>query len=451
MELRLANPRGFCAGVERAIMVVDELLELTDGPVFVRHEIVHNRIVVDELRRKGAVFVETIDEIPPGAVAVVSAHGAPSKVGAEAKARGLRLFDATCPLVVKVQLEVLRHARQGRAVIVVGHKSHPEVIGLVGHYDREAGPGVLVVESEADAGSVDPPIVERLGYVTQTTLSFDETDRIVEILKRRFPAIIGPRTSDICYATQNRQQAVVALAADCDLILVIGAAHSSNSMRLRETAERLGSVARLIETADDIAPGWLVGRRRVGLTASASAPEHLVAGVVERLRRLLPGLAVVELGEPEHMVFRPPPELRALRLANRPERPAIPRPPTKRGSVMDNQKPAEAVGMEEVVRSVRELARGARGLVEQAGGVAEREVAMILTVSEQARDRLVSSKGLEQGRRHPLFGALRADAHRAVDLGFDAVSIAYVTAVDVVENFLDQSRGSTAKLGPSAA
>ncbi len=445
MELRLANPRGFCAGVDRAISVVDQLLDLTDGPVFVHHEIVHNRAVVDDLRRKGAVFVEAMADIPHGAVAVISAHGAARSVSEEARERGLRLFDATCPLVTKVQLEVVRHARAGRAVIVVGHKEHPEVVGLVGHYDREAGPGVLVVADEAEARAAVPPAGAGVGFVTQTTLSVDDTARVVAVLRERFPGIVGPAAPDICYATQNRQQAAAALAADCDLVLVVGAPHSSNSVRLRETAERGGAVARLIESAAEIVPAWLEGRRRVGLTASASAPEHLVQGVIDRLRRLSPGLRIDEAGEPERLSFRPPAGLRALAAATRNQ---------KKGAVMETEKETPndtgAVGLEDVVRSVRDLARSARELVEQAGGVAEKELAMLLTVGEDVRERLVSPEGLKHARSQPLFRALRADAHRAVDLGFDAAAVAYCTAVDAVETFLDQPRPRTS-LQPSAA
>ena len=445
MELRLANPRGFCAGVDRAISVVDELLGLTQGPVFVRHEIVHNHAVVDRLRRKGAVFVDEVADIPVGAVAVISAHGAPRRVWDEAKARDLRLFDATCPLVTKVQLEVVRHARDARGVIVVGHRDHPEVIGLIGHYDRDRGPEVMVIEDEAEAWSVQPKTPGRLGYVTQTTLGVDETARVVEILRSRFPGIIGPAAPDICYATQNRQQAATELAEACDVVLVVGAPHSSNSVRLRDAAQRGGARAYLIESADAIDTGWLAGCRTLGLTASASAPEHLVQGVVERLRRLSPGLNVLEVGEPERIVFRGPAELRALKAGRSPPIALL-----SKGTVMETKKATDAVGLEEVVSSVRDLARSARELVEQAGGLAEKELAMLLTVGEEVRERLVSQDGLKHARSQPLLRALRADAHRAVDLGFDAASVAYVTAVDAVESFLDQPRVRNA-MQPAAA
>lgn len=246
-------------------------------------------------------------------MAVVSAHGAPPRVAAEARLRGLRLFDATCPLVTKVQLEVVHLARKGNGVIIIGHRSHPEVIGLLGYYEGFGAPGVVVVDDDEEARQVVAPDAKKLGYVTQTTLAVSDTARIADILRERFPHIVGPRTSDICYATQNRQLAAAELASSCDVVLVLGAPHSSNSVRLREIAERHGARAHLIETAACISPAWIAGCQRVGLTASASAPEHLVKGVVEWLRQLVPDIVVRETGEPDQMIFRLPPELRALR------------------------------------------------------------------------------------------------------------------------------------------
>ena len=310
MKLILANPRGFCAGVDRAIKMVEELLEIFSEPVYVRHEIVHNRVVVDELRTKGAVFVNEISEIPTGAVAVLSAHGAPPEVYADAKLRGLRLFDATCPLVSKVHLEVARHARHGRSVAVIGHRNHVEVIGTIGYYDSAADGSIHVVESTEEARLLVVSDPGRIGYVSQTTLAFDQTQRIVDVLLSRFPKLVGPHSNDICYATQNRQDAVRTLAGDCDLIIVIGAPHSSNSVRMREVAETCGVEARLIERPSEIEPEWLSGRTRIGLTSSASAPESLVAGTVEFLLSLAPALVVETTGAPEHVSFNMPPALR---------------------------------------------------------------------------------------------------------------------------------------------
>jgi len=310
MKLILVNPRGFCAGVDRAIKMVEELLNIFPEPVYVRHEIVHNRVVVDKLRAKGAVFVDEISEIPTGAVAVLSAHGAPPEVYADAKQRGLRLFDATCPLVSKVHLEVARHARCGRSVAVIGHRNHVEVIGTVGYYDSTAGGCIHVVESTEEARRVEVPDPERIGYVSQTTLAVDQTQRIVDVLLTRFPRLVDPHSTNICYATQNRQDAVRTLAGDCDLIIVIGAPHSSNSVRMREVAETCGVETRLVERPSEIEPEWLSGRTRIGLTSSASAPESLVAGTVEYLLSLAPGLVVESTGEPERVSFNMPTALR---------------------------------------------------------------------------------------------------------------------------------------------
>ncbi len=283
MKLVLANPRGFCAGVDRAIAIVEGALDCNEGPVFVRHAIVHNNVVIERLSRRGAIFVEKLSEVPPGSRVVLSAHGSPPEVYAEAKALGLRVFDGACPLVTKVHLEVARHAKQGRAVAVIGHRDHVEVQGILGYYDNPNGDGAFVVEEETDVIAVPEPRSGEIAYVTQTTLAVDQTLQIVAALAARFPRIIAPHRQDICYATQNRQDAVRQLAKDCDLILVIGAAHSSNSTRLVEVAQRAGVTARLIETADEIGSGWLEGVKSLGLTSSASAPEYLVDAVIERL------------------------------------------------------------------------------------------------------------------------------------------------------------------------
>ena len=447
MDLQLANPRGFCAGVDRAIAVVNDLLELFGEPVFVRHEIVHNKVVVQDLRARGARFVEDVAEIPEGAVAVISAHGAAPSVFSSAKARSLRVFDATCPLVTRVQLKVARHAGNGESVIVIGHRGHAEVEGLLGCYDTSSGPGIFVVETEAEAGAITVPTPDRLGYVTQTTLALDQTRRIVEVLAARFPKLISPQAQDICYATQNRQTAVKTLAKECDLVLVIGAPHSSNSVRLCETVRAQGGFARLVETAAEINPDWLAGCRLVGLTASASAPEHVVQAVVARLREISHGLQISEIGVAENVVFRMPQALLNLQesagLAKRSEREkAKNRLVVKVKEELSMNKLANTLEQSEallssVVKSAAELAVKARDLVEQAGGAAERELSMVLRLGEEARDRVVSEASLENARKMPLLHALRHDAHRVVDLGFDAVSVAYVSARDLLDSFAE--------------
>jgi len=286
MRIRLASPRGFCAGVDRAIEIVERALEVHGAPIHVRHEVVHNRHVVEDLRARGAVFVEELDEVPDGATVIFSAHGVSRAVQEEARRRGLRVYDATCPLVTKVHLEVQRYARAGIECILIGHAGHPEVEGTMGQYDTAAGGAIHLVESVDDVDSLEVRDPQRLAYVTQTTLSVDDTRRIVEALKARFPAIQGPRKDDICYATQNRQDAVRELARHCDRILVVGSRNSSNSNRLRELAEQQGVAARLIDDADQIDAAWLEGAQCVGVTAGASAPEVLVQAVVDRLRTL---------------------------------------------------------------------------------------------------------------------------------------------------------------------
>lgn len=313
MDVLLANPRGFCAGVERALRIVEELLEVAGPPIYVRHAIVHNHVVVEDLSRRGVVFVEDLAEIPRGAIAVMSAHGVSPAVMQAARARGLRILDGTCPLVTKVQLEVLRHARVGRSVVVIGHRGHVEVDGLVGHYDPEKGGTIAVVEDEAEAETLDFDPRTPLAYVTQTTLAVSQTAAIIDVLKRRFPAIVPPHGETICYATQSRQDAVRRLAEACDAIIVIGAPHSSNSRRLKEVAEDSGRRALLIETPEDLTPDRLVDCTSLGLTASASAPEHLVSATIERLAQFFPGLQIAECGTAEDVRFRLPKALRAFR------------------------------------------------------------------------------------------------------------------------------------------
>ncbi|MFC5568550.1 4-hydroxy-3-methylbut-2-enyl diphosphate reductase [Lysobacter yangpyeongensis] len=311
MDVLLANPRGFCAGVDRAIEIVKRALETLGAPIYVRHEVVHNRFVVDDLKNRGAIFVEELDEVPDNATVIFSAHGVSQAVRNEAERRGLKVFDATCPLVTKVHLEVTRNCRAGRDVVLIGHDGHPEVEGTMGQWRREAGTGqIYLVEDIEDVAELQVGQPENLAYTTQTTLSVDDTRAVIEALRAKYPAIQGPKNDDICYATQNRQDAVRELAAQCDLVLVVGSPNSSNSNRLRELAEREGVPAYLIDGAIEIDPRWIEGRKRIGITAGASAPEVLVRGVIERLREL--GAAhVAELaGEPENMVFALPKELR---------------------------------------------------------------------------------------------------------------------------------------------
>ncbi len=309
MKLILANPRGFCAGVDRAIDIVDRALELFGAPIYVRHEVVHNRHVVERLREKGAMFVDELDAVPDGATVIFSAHGVPRSVQEEAKRRGLRVFDATCPLVTKVHLEVSRHARDGREVVLIGHAGHPEVEGTMGQYDLSAGGAIHLVESAEQVANLRVGNPDELAFVTQTTLSVDDAKAVIDALRQRFPAIRGPRKDDICYATQNRQDAVKTLAEQCDLVLVVGSTNSSNSNRLREVAERRGTPAYLVDTADEIQRDWLEGCRAVGVSAGASAPEILVEQVIGKLRAWGVEEVAEETGEAENMVFRLPREL----------------------------------------------------------------------------------------------------------------------------------------------
>ena len=309
MKLLLANPRGFCAGVDRAIEIVERALDRFGAPIHVRHEVVHNKYVVDGLRRRGAVFVEELSEVPADGTVVFSAHGVSRVVREEAAARGLRVFDATCPLVTKVHLEVAACARDGRDCILIGHRGHPEVEGTMGQYQSARG-RIYLVEDEADARTLEVAQPDNLAYVTQTTLSMDDTARIVAVLRERFPGIGGPRKDDICYATQNRQDAVKQLALECGLVLVVGSPNSSNSTRLRELAERCGARAHLIDSAAEIDPDWLAGVAAVGLTAGASAPEKLVREVVLRLTELGVDQVAESDGIREDIRFSLPPGLR---------------------------------------------------------------------------------------------------------------------------------------------
>ena len=311
MDVLLANPRGFCAGVDRAIEIVKRAIDSLGAPIYVRHEVVHNRFVVEDLRQRGAVFVEELDEVPAGATVIFSAHGVSQAVRAEAERRGLKVFDATCPLVTKVHIEVARHCRAGRDVVLIGHAGHPEVEGTMGQWKREFGEGrIYLVEDLHCVASLQVNQPGQLAYTTQTTLSVDDTREIIAALQARFPAIQGPKHDDICYATQNRQDAVRLLAGRCEVVLVVGSVNSSNSNRLRELAEKQGAAAYLIDGASHIDPAWVLGVARVGVTAGASAPEILVQGVVDRLRELGAGTVEHLEGEPENVVFALPRELR---------------------------------------------------------------------------------------------------------------------------------------------
>ncbi len=311
MDIILANPRGFCAGVDRAIEIVKRAIETLGAPIYVRHEVVHNRFVVDDLRQRGAVFVEELHEVPDNATVIFSAHGVSQAVRAEATRRGLKVFDATCPLVTKVHLEVARHCRAGRDVVLIGHAGHPEVEGTMGQWLAQAGTGkIYLIEDLDDVERLEIAQPQNFAYTTQTTLSVDDTRSIIDALRARYPEMQGPRNDDICYATQNRQDAVRLLSEQCDLMLVVGSPNSSNSNRLRELAEREGVEAYLIDGADEIDPRWVVGRRNIGVTAGASAPDVLVQGVIARLRELGAGSLRELDGKPEDMVFALPKELR---------------------------------------------------------------------------------------------------------------------------------------------
>ena len=310
MRILLANPRGFCAGVDRAIEIVERALELFGAPIHVRHEVVHNRSVVERLRALGAVFVEELHEVPDGATVIFSAHGVSTAVEQEAARRGLRVFDATCPLVTKVHMEVSRYARDAREVILIGHAGHPEVEGTMGRFDTSQGGRIVLIENVEDVARVEVRDPQRLAFVTQTTLSVDDTAAIVTALRERFPGLQAPRREDICYATQNRQDAVKQLLDRCRVLVVVGSSSSSNSNRLRELADRAGVPGYLVDGADDLQREWFKSGDTIGVTAGASAPEALVQGVVDRLREWGGEVPVESAGKPEHVVFALPRELR---------------------------------------------------------------------------------------------------------------------------------------------
>ena len=311
MQVILANPRGFCAGVDRAIEIVERALELFGAPIYVRHEVVHNRFVVEDLRSKGAIFVEELDEVPDDAMVIFSAHGVSRAVQQEAKQRGLKVFDATCPLVTKVHLEIARFSKAGQECILIGHAGHPEVEGTMGQFDDSQGGHMYLVENVEDVACLEVNDPDNLAYVTQTTLSMDDTAAIIDALRQRFPNIHGPKRDDICYATQNRQDAVKSLADNSDLVLVVGSINSSNSNRLKEVAERRDTPAYLIDNADEIDHGWLAGKQTIGVTAGASAPEVLVEQVIQRLQEWGAKTVNESQGRKESIIFSLPKELKS--------------------------------------------------------------------------------------------------------------------------------------------
>lgn len=310
MQIKLANPRGFCAGVDRAIEIVNRALDVFGPPIYVRHEVVHNKFVVENLRNRGAVFVEELDQVPDDTIVIFSAHGVSQAVRKEAENRGLKVFDATCPLVTKVHMEVVRYSRDGHECILIGHEGHPEVEGTMGQYDDSNGGAIYLVEDEDDVAKLEVRNAEALHFVTQTTLSMDDTSKVIDALRAKFPHIQGPRKNDICYATQNRQDAVKELADQCDLVLVVGSPNSSNSNRLRELAERMGTPGYLIDGAEDLKKEWFDGVQRIGITAGASAPEVLVRGVIQQLREWGAEPEVELDGREENITFSMPKELR---------------------------------------------------------------------------------------------------------------------------------------------
>ncbi len=314
MKINMANPRGFCAGVDRAIDIVNRALDLFEPPIYVRHEVVHNKFVVNGLRERGAVFVDELHEVPDDSIVIFSAHGVSQAVRLEATKRGLKVFDATCPLVTKVHLEVSRYSADGSECILIGHKGHPEVEGTMGQYDHSNGGNIYLVEDEQDVAALEVVNPEALYYVTQTTLSMDDTAKVIEALRAKFEHIEGPRKDDICYATQNRQDAVKTLATGSELLLVVGSPNSSNSNRLRELGERMGAKAYLIDNAEEIKKEWLDGIESIGITAGASAPEVLVQSVVDRLREWGGEMPQELQGQEENVVFSLPKELRLVEI-----------------------------------------------------------------------------------------------------------------------------------------
>lgn len=312
MQLKMANPRGFCAGVDRAIDIVNRALDIFGAPIYVRHEVVHNQFVVDELKNRGAIFVDELDEVPDDVIVIFSAHGVSQAVRQEARRRQLKVFDATCPLVTKVHMEVSKYSSEGRECILIGHQGHPEVEGTMGQYDHSKGGDVYLVETVEDVASLQVENELALSYVTQTTLSMDDTALVIDALRKKFPAISGPRKDDICYATQNRQDAVKELAKACDLVLVVGSPNSSNSNRLRELAERFGAKSFLIDSEKDIQISWLKDKKSIGITAGASAPEVLVKQVVDFLCQHGAEPPKELAGTPENITFSLPKELRII-------------------------------------------------------------------------------------------------------------------------------------------
>ncbi|WP_019385501.1 4-hydroxy-3-methylbut-2-enyl diphosphate reductase [Acinetobacter venetianus] len=310
MEIVLANPRGFCAGVDRAIAIVNRALECFNPPIYVRHEVVHNKFVVDDLRQRGAVFVDELDQVPDDSIVIFSAHGVSKAVQQEAERRGLKVFDATCPLVTKVHIEVTKYAREGTEAILIGHEGHPEVEGTMGQYDKSQGGQIYLVEDEQDVDNLMIKHPEKVAFVTQTTLSIDDTAKVIDALRAKFPKIQGPRKDDICYATQNRQDAVRDLAEQCDVVLVVGSPNSSNSNRLRELAERMGKSAYLVDNADQLEKVWFQQDSKIGVTAGASAPEILIKQVIQRLQDWGATPPKELQGTEENITFSLPKELR---------------------------------------------------------------------------------------------------------------------------------------------
>jgi 4-hydroxy-3-methylbut-2-enyl diphosphate reductase len=312
LQIKLANPRGFCAGVDRAIEVVNRALAVFGAPIYVRHEVVHNKFVVDDLRNRGAIFVDELEEIPDDTIVIFSAHGVSLKVQDEAKQRGLKVFDATCPLVTKVHIEVAKFSSDGHECVLIGHKGHPEVEGTMGQYDHSKGGDIYLVEDVEQVQQLQVRNPDALSYVTQTTLSMDDTAQVIDALRDKFPNIAGPRKDDICYATQNRQDAVKQLANECDLMLVVGSPNSSNSNRLRELAQRMGTESYLIDTADDIDAKWLKNKNNIGITAGASAPDVLIRQVIDHLCDLGAERPLEMQGVEENITFSLPKELRIV-------------------------------------------------------------------------------------------------------------------------------------------
>ncbi|WP_339668880.1 4-hydroxy-3-methylbut-2-enyl diphosphate reductase [Dasania marina] len=312
IQIKLANPRGFCAGVDRAIEIVNRALSIFGAPIYVRHEVVHNKFVVDDLRNRGAIFVDELHEVPDDNIVIFSAHGVSLKVQEEARQRGLRVFDATCPLVTKVHMEVAKFSHDGHECILIGHKGHPEVEGTMGQYDHSKGGDIYLVEDVEQVQQLAVHNADALSYVTQTTLSMDDTAQVIDALRAKFPKIAGPRKNDICYATQNRQDAVKQLAAECDLMLVVGSPNSSNSNRLRELAQRMGTESYLIDTADDIESSWLHNKKTIGITAGASAPDVLIKQVIEHLCEMGAESPLEMEGVEENVTFSLPKELRLV-------------------------------------------------------------------------------------------------------------------------------------------